>query len=470
MRSFVVAGCLLAAPGGWTARRVHQQDTSPTSTEDWPAFRGRNGAGVSAAIGLPTRFDDSTNMAWSVAVPLGRSSPIVRGRQLFLTAWEGDKLLVLGFDVRTGKELWRHSLARARQGELDDRNNDPASPTPTVDGEGLYAFFPDFGLAAVSLAGHELWRLPLGPFVNNYGMASSPIVDGETVYLQCDQAQGSFLLAVDKRTGGVRWRTARPSTIEGWSTPIVVPDRGELVTLSSNGLQAFDRDTGAVRWTLPASNGIMIPLPIVDGERIIATLRGSEEPSFPTWGDTLLDLDANRDGRLTPDEVEKTYGRQNFGIADPNRDGYITRSEWEMFRSRGVGEFGMTSIRLADRSVIWRRKRGLPYVPSPVVFQGVLYSVRSSGIVTALDAASGELRKEARLPLAGGEYFASPVAADGKVFLASDEGKVSVLKAGAEWEVLSTNDLREPIAASPALADDAVFVRTRSRLYCFRQR
>ena len=140
-----------------------------------------------------------------------------------------------------------------------------------------------------------------------------------------------------------------------------------------------------------------------------------------------------------------------------------------MFRSRGVGEFGITSLRLGDRSVLWRHKRGLPYVPSPVVFQGVLYSVRSGGIVTSLDALSGKLGKEARLPLAGGEYFASPVAADGKVFLASHEGKVSVLKAGAEWEVLATNDLRESIAASPALADDAIFVRTRSRLYCFRQ-
>jgi outer membrane protein assembly factor BamB len=418
---------------------------------------------------LPARFDVSTNLAWSTSVPPGHSSPVVKGRHLFLTALDGEKLLLLAFDVGTGTELWRYSLTRARVGEIDARNNDPASPTPTVDGDGVYLFFPDFGLVGVSLTGHELWRVRLGPFVNNYGMASSPMVDGEDVLLQCDQARDSFLLAVDKRSGATRWRTGRPSTIEGWSTPIVVRERGEVVTLSSSGLEAFDRATGASRWMLPAPNSVMIPLPLLDGPRLIATFRGSDQPEFPTWSATLADLDQNQDGRLSPDEIEKTYGRENFGIADPDRDGYITRSEWDAFRSRGVGEFGITCLRLADRKVIWRHKRGLPYVPSPTVFEGVLYSVRSGGIVTALDAETGEVKKEARLPLAGGEYFASPVAADGKIFLASHEGKVSVLKASREWEVLATNDLHEPIAASPALADNAVFVRTQSRLYCFRE-
>jgi outer membrane protein assembly factor BamB len=187
----------------------------------WPEFRGANGSGVSATTGLPTTFDGRTNVAWSVAVPPGRSSPIVSGRRLFLTAAEGPKLLVLALDVRTGKEEWRYSLDRSRKGEVDDRYNDPASPTPAVDGEGVYAFFPDFGLVGVSLSGRERWRLSLGPFLNNYGMASSPIVRSESVLLQCDQARDSFLLAVDRRTGSVRWRRARPSTIEGWSTPIV---------------------------------------------------------------------------------------------------------------------------------------------------------------------------------------------------------------------------------------------------------
>jgi outer membrane protein assembly factor BamB len=301
-----------------------------------------------------------------------------------------------------------------------------------VDGDGVYVFFPDLGLVGVSLTGHELWRVPLGPFVNNYGMASSPMVDGEDVLLQCDQARDSFLLAVDKRSGAIRWRTRRPTTIEGWSTPIVVRERGEVVTLSSSGLEAFDRATGASRWMLPSPNSVMIPLPLLDGPRLIATFRGSDQPEFPTWSATLADLDRNQDGRLSPDEIEKTYARENFGIADPDRDGYITRSEWDAFRNRGVGEFGITCLRLADRKVIWRHKRGLPYVPSPTVFEGVLYSVRSGGIVTALDAETGEVKKEARLPLAGGEYFASPVAADGKIFLASHEGKVSVLKASLE--------------------------------------
>jgi len=439
------------------------------TSHDWPGFRGHNLSGTSAETGLPIRFDAGTNGGWSIEVPPGRSSPVITKNRIFLTAWDHDNLMVLGFDTRFGKKLWHYSIARSRRSEFDDRNNDPASPTSATDGEALYSFFPDFGLIALSVEGRELWKLPLGPFTSSYGMGSSPVVHGETVFLQCDQTRGSFLVAVHKRTGKVKWRVDRPEVIEGWSTPLILREREELIALGSTGVEAFDRNTGKRRWSFPAADGIMIPVPITDGKTLIATIRGSEQSVFPTWANILAALDRDKDGKLVAEELEKRYHRNDFGIADPDRDGYITEQEWNRFRNRGVGEFGITCIRLSDNSVVWRHKRGLPYVPSPVLYQGVLYSVRNGGIITSIDAGTGEVRKEGRAPDAAGLYIASPVAGDGKVYFAGAEGKITIVKAAAEWEVLAVNDLADGITATPAIADRALFVRTHKKLYCFRQ-
>lgn len=213
----------------------------------------------------------------------------------------------------------------------------------------------------------------------------------------------------------------------------------------------------------------MIPTPITDGQILIATIRGSDQPTFPAWDDTAKELDSDQDGKLTPKEVSKRYNIGSFGIADNDRDGYVVETEWNRFRNRGVGEFGITAIRLADKNVVWRYKRSLPYVPSPVLYRDVVYSVRSGGIITAIDLETGLLLKEGRAPGALGDYFASPVAADGMIYLANAEGKVTVIKAGPQWEVLAVNDLGDSISASPTIADGAIFIRTNSKLYCFRQ-
>jgi outer membrane protein assembly factor BamB len=438
--------------------------------QDWPEFRGVNRSGASTATGLPVHFGSHENVSWSAEVPHGRSSAIITGKRLFLSASGGEDLLILAFDTQTGRRLWRYSIRRTRRNEIDDVRNDPASPTPATDGQAVYAFFHDFGVVALTLDGKELWKLALGPFPNNYGMGSSPIIHGESLFLQFDQLQGSQIISVDKRTGKLRWRANRPRVLEGWATPLVLPEVGELVSLSSSGVEAFDMETGVLKWTLPASDGIMIPTPITDGRILIATVRGSDQPTFPNWEETIKELDADKDGKLTPSEISKRYNIASFGIADSNRDGYIVQEEWNRFRNRGVGEFGITAIRVADKTVMWRYKRGLPYVPSPILYQGVVYSVRSGGIVTAINAETGQLLKEGRTPEALGDYFASPVAGDGMIYLANSEGKVTVLKADPQWLVLASNDLEDGIAASPAIADGAIFIRTRLRLYCFRQK
>jgi outer membrane protein assembly factor BamB len=319
-----------------------------------------------------------------------------------------------------------------------------------------------------------LWKLPLPGFVNNYGMASSPVLYENTLYLQCDQTHGSFVIAVDARTGRVRWRKERDKNVlEGWSTPLILAKSGELLAVGSSGLEAMDAATGQTRWSVPTGGGLMIPAPITAGvgngeQAVIATFRGSDQPVYPSWEQMLRD-DADNNGMLSRPEITKRFHVNDFGIADSDRDGFITQQEWNAFRNRGVGDFGITCIGLKDKKVQWRYTRGLPYVPSPVLYRNVLYWVRTGGILTAIDASTGRLLKEGRSPEALGDYFASPIAADGKLYLANTEGKVSVVRAaGADWEVLRVNDLQEPIAATPAIADNALFVRTHSKLYCFR--
>ena len=170
--------------------------------EDWLRFRGPNGTGVSPATGLPIHVGPARNVAWKTAVPKGYSSPVLTATHVFLTAHERDALLIIALDRATGRELWRRPLPRARQDRLDSRNG-PASPSPVSDGTRVFAFFQDFGLIALTTAGRELWRMPLGPFNMAYGFGASPILVDGVLVLPVDQDSGSYLLGVDAASGRV---------------------------------------------------------------------------------------------------------------------------------------------------------------------------------------------------------------------------------------------------------------------------
>jgi hypothetical protein len=214
---------------------------------------------------------------------------------------------------------------------------------------------------------------------------------------------------------------------------------------------------------------------VSNGDTLLVTTAGSTEPSMPTFAAVLQQYDKNHDGRLSQAEFkdDKDLG-EHFGWIDANSDGLVTAEEWTVARGLGVGEFGAIALRpsaasgrLDPAAVTWRVKKNLPYIPAPLVYRGVFYMVKDGGIVSSLDPETGKLLKQGRSPEALGEYYASPVAADGKVFLASGEGKVTVLKAGGEWDVVQVNDLGEEIRATPALAGGKIYVRTRTALYCF---
>jgi outer membrane protein assembly factor BamB len=443
----------------------------------WTGFRGPNGSGVDSAAGYPVEFSPSKNVVWKTPVPFGQSSPIVVGGRLFLTASDGDRLLTICLDARTGKELWRREIRRERTQKLF-RANDPASPTPAADDSGVFVFFADFGLVSYTAEGKERWRHPLGPFRNFYGMAASPIVAGDLVALVCDQQSGSFVIAVDRNTGLQRWKTERAGATVGWATPMVFrPAKGpaELIVLGSTRLDSYYLATGEPRWWSPVGSMGALGTPVSSGETLFVVTSSTNEPWMPAFETVLAKYDKDKDGRLSLQEFrdDPDLG-EHFGWIDSNGDNFIDAPEWNTARAMGMGEYGAVAIRpdnargqLGPGAIGWRFKKNLPFIPAPLVYRDVYYMVRDGGIVTSLNPATGQLLKQGRTPGALGEYYASPVAADGKLFLASGEGKMTVLKAAAEWEVLAVNDLGEEIRATPALSDGRIYVRTHSSLYCF---
>jgi outer membrane protein assembly factor BamB len=444
---------------------------------NWTQFRGPNGSGVDSATGYPVEFSPSKNVVWKKAVPYGQSSPVVVGTHLYFTASENEKLVTICLDTATGKELWRREIRRPRSQKIF-KANDPASPTPVADESGVVSFFPDFGLAAYTADGKDRWTLPLGPFKNFYGMAASPILAGDLLILVCDQQSGSFILALDRASGRQRWKTARASATIGWATPIVFrPTAGQaqLIVLGSTRLDGYYLATGEPKWWMPVGSNGGVGTPVTAGDLLMVSTLAANEPWMPTFDAVLKQYDKDHDGRLSQQEFsgDKDLG-EHFGWIDSNNDNFVTAEEWNVARGMGMGEYGAVAIRpdkaqgkLEPGAVQWRFKKNLPFIPAPLIYNDVFYMVRDGGIITSLNPTTGQLLKEGRSSEALGEYYASPIAADGKLFLSSTEGKITVVKAGADWQVLKVNDLGDEIHATPALNGGRVYVRTRSTLYCF---
>lgn len=445
--------------------------------EDWPRFRGPNGSGVSDSTGLPSEFGTKKNLLWRVEVPMGRSSPVVVGNRIYLTAVDGDKLITLALDRQTGKTTWRRDVIRDHTNKIFT-GNDTSTPTPASDGENIYIFFPDLGLISFDAAGKERWRVKLGPFDSFYGLSSSPVVHGNTVALVCDQRSGSFAIAVDKESGRVRWRVERRhATTEGFSTPAVyAPQQGkhQLIVTGAYRVDGYDLETGENLWWIGNQGIYPIGSPALLGDLVIAVAEGSDTPAYPPFDTLLQQLDANKDGKLSREECKKDpMMTDHFGWVDTNKDDIITRDEWDQKLKESVTEHGVTGNKiggtgdLTASNLVWRYKKSFSNVVTPLIYRDVLYLVKTGGIITTLNPKTGDVLKTGRTKDAIDPYFASPVAADGKVFLLSHSGKVTVLKAEPQWEVLSVNDLDETAQATPAIADGRLYIRTHKALYSF---
>lgn len=473
MRHLVCLALLSLAPCASSCAGV-----SAPRTQEWSRFRGPNGDGNSSTTGLPDALGPEQNLRWRTPLVAGHSSPVLGVDCVFVTGADERGLVVLCLERASGAVRWERRLERARTQEVYPANGS-ATPSPTTDGKNVYAFFPEFGLVSLDAQGQERWRLPLGPFASFYGMAGSPILAGSTLVLLCDQQRGSFLLGVDAASGAPRWRTERKGMIESWTTPVLYPSEAApeaVLVFGTYFVSAYSVATGAELWRQGGFGYTPVCSPILAGSAEAPTLYASvpfqAEQPMPDFATLAGGADADRDGKVTKAELGDSELAEHFGWIDADEDGFIVAEEWSAVTTgMGSKDYGLVALRVGGGSEppreLWRHKRGLPSISTPLVSDGILYLAKEGGLLTTLDAASGAELGFRRLEEAPGGYDASPVAADGKVFLASNEGQLVVLAAGAEPRVLSTCELGETIHATPALGDGALFVRTEAALYCF---
>jgi outer membrane protein assembly factor BamB len=447
----------------------------------WDRFRGPNGTGVSAeSAGLPAEFGAGKGLIWRRELPPGHSSPVIAGGRLYLTAVEHDRLYTFCLEMDSGRILWRQEAPRSRREKLHALNN-PASPTPVTDGENVYTFFADFGLLSYTRDGKERWRLPLGPFKNVYGMGVSPVLADDVVVLVIDQDKNSFIVAVGRSDGKVRWQKPRPEALSGASTPVVIRRSGGpslILAPASFRMDAYSARDGEAVWWVVGLPSEMKSTPVVVGDLVYISGFNTPENdpgrqvALPTWQELLARDDANRDGAIQKEEVSDARTKRYWSFIDTEGRGKIEESEWKLYRSVMAAENGLYVFKLGSRGdatakLVWKYQRSAPQLPSPVVYREVVYMLNDRGVLTTLAAATGEMLRQDRVRGLSDNYYASPVAGDGKIFLASHNGVVAVLRAGGQQELLAANPLGEEIFATPAIANGRLYVRTVSALYCF---
>jgi outer membrane protein assembly factor BamB len=436
------------------------------SVPDWPRFRGPDGSGVSSARGLPTDFGPEKNLKWKIKAPAGNSSPIIAHERIWLAGFESGQRLCWCIDLRSGKRLWERSVESLRA-EKKTAPNDLASSTPVTDGQNVFVLFSGFGLISYSAEGEERWRTPLTPFTQPHGMSSSPILAGSAVVVLADQVSDSYIAAFDATNGKPRWKVPRPDFVGGYSTPLLF--RNQIVVGGPSELVAYSPLTGERLWSVPKLGVMPVASPISDGDRIFAN-HGAVPPFESLAKD--FKADKNNDGRLTPDEFPDPSFKEAVLAIDRiygNGDGGVDKREWDGALKLMQTLNALVAVRAEDSAPneLWRTTKILGEVPSPLLYENVLYLLKDGGLLSAVDPTDGKVLKQERLGTATGRYFASPVAADGKIYALSEAGKVTVVRPGRDWEVRASSSLGEECYATPAIGEGILLIRTKNTLWAF---
>ncbi|NBR84612.1 MAG: pyrrolo-quinoline quinone [Verrucomicrobia bacterium] len=453
--------------------------TTATHAANWPQFRGPDAANTGTGK-PPVHFSPKTNLVWSTELPLGHSAPVIWGERIFLTGVDSGKLVTLGLDRATGKVLWT-TPAPAEKLEATHRINNPAAPTACTDGERVIVYFGSYGVLAYDFAGKELWRHPLPAPVVEFGAGSSPVIVGDRVIQLCDSDMNSFLVALDKRTGKEVWKVARPSHRRGFATPFVWRHDGieELIVNGSLKVSSYDPKDGTLRWTCRGMARVANASPTAgDGLLFIASWNLGGDPgdklALPPHAEFLAQYDKNKDGLLTKDEFPNGPFKDRFSQFDLDKDGIVTKAEYEgMADQFAEAENCLMAIKPGGRGditathIAWKQTRGLPYVSSPIYYQGRVHTVRSGGMASAFDAKTGEPSYRDERLGALGDYYASLAAVDGNIIAISQKGTVTVFSGSSAPEVLAKNEMGETVMSTPAIVDGRIYVRTEKRLLCF---
>ena len=415
------------------------------SAGNWPQWRGPDGSGISTEKNLPTEWSPTKNIKWKTAIE-GRahSSPIVWGNRVFLTtAIEGAEVpgakavqhkidgkdfvhpdslganrkqtfKVICLDRDSGKILWQETAWEGTPFDDRHRKSSYAASTPATDGKMVYAFFGAEGLYAYDFKGKLAWKAELGKMGNlGMGTGTSPILFNNIVIVQADEENGetSFIVGLDKKTGKELWKTPRKVQIS-WSTPLLVrtASRAELITSGTESIVSYDPATGKELWRHKGVESNAIPSPVANNDMVYLVA------GYPAK--IALAIRLGQTGDLT---------------GTPN--------------------------------VPWKYEKGTAYVPSPILYGDYLYLTTDRGILTCIDAKTGEVKYEGgRIPVPA-TFTASPVAFDGKILMTSEDGDTFFVKSGPKHEVISTNSIGEAVYASPAIADGSIYIRGEKNLY-----
>jgi outer membrane protein assembly factor BamB len=449
----------------------------------WPRFRGPNGSGVAEGEQPPVEFGPDKNVKWKVPAPAGISSPIVAGDNLVITAFDEGKLYTVAYRRTDGKQVWRTEAPAKSIEAFHKTEGSPAASTPATDGERIVSYFGSCGIFCYDLSGQELWRyeMPTAVTAGDFGTGVSPIIAGGAVILVRDDLKDAKIVALDAATGAPKWEQKRNSAAS-WCTPVVW-DTASGKQVAAPGhvrMIGYDLMSGAEKWSVVGLPSGCCSSPVIAGGKLYFAGSSSGDAdgggrAMPTYDSLLKDLDKDQDGAISRAEGEKAF-QGFFDNQDTNKDGKVSREEFETivkFMSEGKNSaFALKaggSGDITESHTLWKKTKGLPYVASAILYRGQLVCVKDGGIVIASDAETGNLAFQERIAAAG-RYYASPVAAGGHIYFTSlENGTVTVLAAGSEKPVVAAQnpELGERCSATPAIADDTLYIRTAGYLYAF---
>ena len=448
--------------------------SSAAFATDWNQFRGPSGTGVSDKLNLADDFSID-HVSWKSALGGGTSSVIFSDGKLFATSLNEQKRTLHCLDATTGREIWTKTVESLRK-ETATPPNGAATCSPVSDGKYVSVLFPDSGLFVYTLDGQLVWQKDLGPFYSMHGISASPIlVDGRLI-VTIDQLQSPYIAAFDVTNGTQLWKVERLQGITGgYSSPtfVEIGNRKLIISAAPGEMVAYDLETGEKRLSMIGLTNAPVAVPVVYNDHIYY----SEPPGEPIPMEALGNADANKDGVIELEEVKNSVGtyrlieRLDKGFG--NDDGKVDQAEWD----KGFGSFlnkgGLSCIQLESRggaiegTLKWKYTKSTPYIPSALVSDDLVYIINDGGILICFDAKTGDIIKRERLGEATGQYYASPVSAGDRMVLANMQGKVSLLKTGKDFKLITTIDLAEPIVATPSIYQGRLYIRTNSQVYCF---
>jgi outer membrane protein assembly factor BamB len=450
------------------------------SASNWPQFRGPQASGVAADANPPIKFGPEEAVVWRVEVPWSPSSPCVWGDRIFLTTFRDGELEVRCHAARDGKLLWARGFKPAALEEHHRTDGSPAASTPATDGRAVVSYFGSFGVVCHDIEGNERWRHPMPMLASAglYGTGTSPIIVGSRVLLSRDQHEFSSLLALDLATGKKLWETPRLDSTGSFGTPVHWHNDGvdEVVLAGPGRLKGYELASGVERWSIDGITNYVCTTPVVAGGMLYfaAWSNGAMDSPVARWEVFLKNYDANGDGVVSYAEIPLEKRDYMRGL-DVDRDGTYTKADWETLASRAARtENLLIAVKpggrgdITESHVAWKFRRGLPYVSSPLFYDGRIYLVKDGGLLTAVDATTGEAIYTQEPLGTPGNYYASPVGAAGRIYVASSLGKMTVVKAGSEKpEILHQVDLGARILATPAPSGERLYVRTATHLWAF---